>query len=91
MHSWSTFGARMSHGQIRTHKTHHGPYLGEATTFPLIVYFVPLHKAHIQMALFSQDSQMGVSKFPKVGTLVTLGPHNFVCRPPIEIKSKAKL
>jgi hypothetical protein len=22
---------------------------GEATTFPLIVYFVPLHEAHIQM------------------------------------------
>jgi len=24
--------------QIRTHKTHHGPNLGEAITFPLIVY-----------------------------------------------------
>jgi hypothetical protein len=31
------------------HKTHHGPDLGEATTFPLIVYFVPLHGGHIQM------------------------------------------
>jgi hypothetical protein len=41
MHSWSTFSARMSHGQIRTHKLHHGPNLGEATTFPLIVYYVP--------------------------------------------------
>jgi hypothetical protein len=50
MHSWSTFGARTSHGQIRTHKTHHGPNLGEATTFPLIVYSVLLHEAHIQMA-----------------------------------------
>jgi hypothetical protein len=49
MHCWSTFGARTSHGQIRTHKIHHGPNLGEATTFPLIVYFVPLHEAHIQM------------------------------------------
>jgi len=35
---------------IRTHKTHHGLDLGEATTFPLIVCFVPLHEAHIQMA-----------------------------------------
>jgi hypothetical protein len=36
--------------QTRTHKTHHGSDLGEATTFPLIVYFVPLQGAHIQMA-----------------------------------------
>ncbi len=34
----------------RTHQTHHSPNLGEATTFPLIIYYVPLHKAHIQMA-----------------------------------------
>jgi hypothetical protein len=49
MHSWSIFDAKTSHGQIQTHKTHHGSNLGEATTFPLIVYYVPLHKAHIQM------------------------------------------
>jgi hypothetical protein len=50
MHCWNIFGARMSHGQTRTHKIHHGPDLREATTFPLIVYYVHLHKAHIQMA-----------------------------------------
>ncbi len=50
MHSWSTFGAKTNHGQVRTHKTHHSPDLGEATTFPLIVYYVLLHEAHIQMA-----------------------------------------
>jgi hypothetical protein len=50
VHSLNTFGARMSHGQIRIHKTHHGPNLKEATTFPFMIYFVPLHKAHIQMA-----------------------------------------
>jgi hypothetical protein len=49
VHSWSTFGARTNHGQIRTHKTHHGPELGEATNFALIIYYVFLHKAHIQM------------------------------------------
>jgi hypothetical protein len=49
MHNLSTFGAGTSHGQIQTHKTHHGPDLGEATTFPFIVYFVPLHEAYIQM------------------------------------------
>jgi hypothetical protein len=50
MHNLSTFGARTIHGQPRTHKTHHDPDLGEAITFPLIVDFVPLHEAHIQMA-----------------------------------------
>jgi len=50
MHSWNTFGANMSHEQTWTHKIHHGPNLGEATTFPLIIYYVPLHESHIQMA-----------------------------------------
>jgi hypothetical protein len=50
VHSWSTFGARISHEQTRIHKIHHDPNLGEATTIPFIVYNVPLHKAHIQMA-----------------------------------------
>jgi hypothetical protein len=49
MHSWSTFGARTSHKQTQIHKTHHGPNLGEATTFRFIVYYVSLYEAHIQM------------------------------------------
>jgi hypothetical protein len=40
----------MNHEQTWIHKIHHGPDLGEAITFPLIVYFVPFHEAHIQMA-----------------------------------------
>jgi len=39
----------MSHGQTRTHKTHHGPNLGEATTF-LIIFFMFGHGAYIQMS-----------------------------------------
>ncbi len=78
MHSWSILGARMSHWQIQTHKTHHGLDLGEATTFPFIVYYVLLHETHIQMAFW-------------FGTPTTLRAHNFVCRPPIEMRSKAKL
>ncbi len=50
VHSWNTFGARMSHGQTRTHKTHHNPDLGEATTFPFIIYVVVGHRTSIQMA-----------------------------------------
>jgi len=66
VHSWNIFGARTSHGQTWIHKTHQGLDLGEATTFLLIVYFVPLHEAHIQMAVLSRDSQMRVRKFPKL-------------------------
>jgi len=33
----------------------------------------------------------GNLKIPKVGTLATLGPHNFVCKPSIKMRSKAKL
>jgi hypothetical protein len=58
VHSLNIFGARMSHEQTQTHKIHQGPNLGEATTFPLIVYYVPLHEAHIQMAFF-----LGTSKW----------------------------
>ncbi len=35
-----------------THKTHHGPDSGEATTFPHIVFSATLRKGYIQMALF---------------------------------------
>jgi hypothetical protein len=49
-HNLSIFYARTSHGQPQTHKTHHGPDLGEATTFPPIVFFASLHGDHIQMA-----------------------------------------
>ncbi len=50
MHSWSTFGARTSHGQTRTHKIHHSLDLGEATTFSLIIYFVLGHGTSTQMS-----------------------------------------
>ncbi len=41
--------------------------------------------------ILSQDSQVRVPKFPKIGTPATLGSHNFVCRSLIEVRSKAKL
>jgi hypothetical protein len=68
VHSWSTFGARTNHGQTRICNAHHGLYLGEATTFSLIVYSVPFHEAHIQMAFC-----FGSPEIPKVGTPAILG------------------
>ncbi len=47
VHSWNIFSVKTHHEQTQTH---HGSNLGEATTFPLIVYYMPLHKTHIQMA-----------------------------------------
>jgi hypothetical protein len=50
-----------------THLIHHSPDSGEATTFPHIVYYAPLRRGYIQMALFSRDSQGGVPKLSQVG------------------------
>jgi len=50
MHSWNIFGAKTSHKQTWTHKTHHGLDLGEATTFPFIVYSMVVYGTNIQMS-----------------------------------------
>ncbi len=73
----------------RTHKTHHGPDLGEATTFPLIVFSAPRFGDYIQMVLF--PGTPGSPEIPPCGTPGTLEPHNFASRPRIEVRSKAKL
>ncbi len=83
VHSCSTLSARTSHVRPRTHKTHHSLDSREATTFPHIVYFVLLHKAHIQMAFCPGT--------PKVRTPATLQGYNFVCKPLIEMTSEEKL
>jgi len=69
MHGWSNFGARMSHGHIWTHKIHHDPDLGEATTFPFIVFFVINHEGSIQMSFCPRTSKLGVLKFLKLRLL----------------------
>jgi hypothetical protein len=71
--------AKTSHGQFWTHKTHHGPNSGEATTFPHIVFSAPLYDTCIQMAFLSRDSQGGVPKlsrfgFPPLCGVITLCP-----------------
>jgi hypothetical protein len=61
VHSWSTFGVRTCYKQTRTHKTHHGSKLREATTFPLIIYFVHGHGTNTEITFC-------------LGTLEALGP-----------------
>ncbi len=63
---------------ILTHKIHHGPDSGEATTFPHIVYSAALRRGYIQMVLFSRDSQAGVPKLSRVGVpelWTVIAPH----------------
>jgi len=67
MCSWSIFVAQTSHGQTQTHKIHHGPNLGEATTFPLIVYYVLGHGTSTQMSFCFETPKLGVLKFLKLG------------------------
>jgi hypothetical protein len=86
VHNWSTFGARTSHGQTQIHKIHHGPDLGEAITFPLIVYSVLGHKTSTQMSFC-----FGTPEIPKIQTLAILESYNFLYRPSIEVRSEVKL
>jgi hypothetical protein len=90
VHNWSIFGAQMNHGQTWIHKIHYGPNLGEATTFPLIVYFFlatgPAPKCHFFLRLPN-----GSLKILKIGILATSKAHNFFCKPLIEMRSKAML
>ncbi len=46
---WNTLGARTSHRQPWTHKTHHGMDSREATTFPHIIFSMSLRDTYIQM------------------------------------------
>jgi hypothetical protein len=90
VHNLNIFGAKTSHRQTWTHKTHHDPHLGEATTFPFIVYSVSGHGTNIQMTFFLELPN-GSPEIPKVGTFMILGPHNFLHKPLIDITFQAKL
>jgi hypothetical protein len=45
------FGVGTSHGRPWIHLTHHGPDLGEATTFPHIVFSALFRHGHTQVVL----------------------------------------
>jgi hypothetical protein len=81
----------MSHGQLWTHKTHHNPDLGEATTFPHIVFSVLLRRTYIPMTLFSRtpkEESRNCLEIVPVWTLGTLAAHNSSLRPPIKMRPK---
>jgi hypothetical protein len=60
------FGVGTSHGLTRIHLTHHGPDSGEATTFPLIVFFAAPRGGYIQMALFPGTPKLESRNCPEI-------------------------
>ncbi len=89
MHSWNTFGAQTNHEQTQihnTHKTHHGPDLGEAITFPLILFSVLGHGPYTQMSFCPENPEIH-----EIRTPTTLEAHNYLYKHLIEVRSKAKL
>jgi hypothetical protein len=61
-----------------THKTHHGPDSGEATTFPHIVFSATLCGGYIQMALFPQTPKLESWDCPETVPTEVLGLWAFV-------------
>jgi hypothetical protein len=64
---------------------------GKAPPSPLIVYYVVAHKAHIQMTLCPKTPKWESQNYQNWDSRKIWGPYNFVCRPPIKIRSKTKL
>jgi hypothetical protein len=58
VHNWSTFGERTSHGQTQIHKTHHGLDLGEAISFPIIVFSMLGHETSTQMSFCPETPKL---------------------------------
>ncbi len=71
----------------QTHKTHHGPDLGESTTFP----FIWLPTRPTSKWPFVPRLPSGSPEITNVETSAILVRHNFACRPVIEMRSEAKL
>ncbi len=65
MHSGHPWVLGQATGTL-THKTHHGPNSGEATTFPHIVFSTPLHGDYIQMALFPGTPKLESRNCPEI-------------------------
>jgi hypothetical protein len=58
---------------ILTHKTHHGPDSGDATTFPHIVFSATLCWGYIQMAIFPGTPKLEFRNCPEIVPVGVLG------------------
>jgi hypothetical protein len=75
--NWNTFDAWTNHWHTQTNKIHHRPDLGEATTFPLIVFSMLGHGGCTQMSFCPKTPKLRISKFLKLGLLPLWRPINF--------------
>jgi len=87
VHNWSIFGARTNHEQLKLTRFTTARTWGKPPPSPLYytlcLFTRPTSKWH-----FVSGLPNGSFKIAKVGTLATLGPHNFVCKSSIEMRSK---
>jgi hypothetical protein len=93
MHSWSIFGARTSDEQLeltRLTKLTTAWIWGKPPPSPL-KYTLGLSTGATSKWLFVPRLPSGRLEIRTAWTLLTLGVHNFVSRPPIEMRSKVKL
>ncbi len=63
--NWNIFRARTNHKHTWIHKTHHGPDLGEATTFPFIIFSMISHRGCMQMSFYPRTHKL-TQNFPKL-------------------------
>ncbi len=90
VHSWSTFGARTSHKQLGFTRLTMAQTWGKPPPSPLQCTLC-LFTGATSKWLFVLRLPSGSPEILKFGTPMTLGAHNVLCRPSIEMRSEAKL
>jgi len=73
VHSWSTFGAKIHHGQFWLTKFTTAQIWGNHHLLPYSILYASPRNPHPNDMLF-QDSQVGVPKLPKLGFSQLWGP-----------------
>ncbi len=90
VHSWSTFGAKTSHMQLGHTRFTTAQTWGKPPPSPL-QYTLCLSMGVTSKWLFVPGLPSGSPEILTTGIPATLRTHNFMCRPPIAMRSKEKL
>ncbi len=90
MRNWSTLVHKQTTGKHELTRLTTAQTWGKPPPFPL-KYILCMAMGLAPKCHFVPGLSFGGPKNHTVGTLTTLGAHNFAHRPPIEMRSKAKL